>query len=151
MAEESSIKKSLQEKFGSLSDDKFKIQRKRRITVETGREDFEDVLKFSINELEFVILCAITGLDEIERFSVIYHIAKIDGVILNIKVAVPKTDAVIRTVTPYFSAADIYEREIADLLGIRIDGLPSGNRYPLPDDWPADEYPLRKDWKKNGT
>jgi NADH:ubiquinone oxidoreductase subunit C len=141
----------LQEKFGSLSDDKFKIQRKRRITVETGREDFEDVLKFSINELEFVILCAITGLDEIERFSVIYHIAKIDGVILNIKVAVPKTDAVIRTVTPYFSAADIYEREIADLLGIRIDGLPSGNRYPLPDDWPADEYPLRKDWKKNGT
>jgi membrane-bound hydrogenase subunit beta len=24
--------------------------------------------------------------------------------------------------------------------------LPEGFRYPLPDDWPANQYPLRKDW-----
>jgi Ni,Fe-hydrogenase III component G len=34
-----------------------------------------------------------------------------------------------------------------DLLGIQVQGLPTGNRYPLPDDWPANQYPLRKDWQ----
>jgi Ni,Fe-hydrogenase III component G len=34
-----------------------------------------------------------------------------------------------------------------DLLGIKVNGLASGHRYPLPDNWPKGEYPLRKDWK----
>ena len=40
------------------------------------------------------------------------------------------------------------ERELMDLLGAKVEGLPAGKRYPLSDDWPTDEYPLRKDWKK---
>ena len=47
-----------------------------------------------------------------------------------------------------FPAAEIYERELIDLLGAKVAGLPEGKRYPLPDDWPAGEYPLRKDWKQ---
>jgi Ni,Fe-hydrogenase III component G len=34
-----------------------------------------------------------------------------------------------------------------DLLGIEFEGLSAGNRYPLPDDWPAGDHPLRKNWK----
>jgi Ni,Fe-hydrogenase III component G len=34
-----------------------------------------------------------------------------------------------------------------DLLGAQVEGLPAGRRYPLPEDWPQGEYPLRKDWK----
>jgi Ni,Fe-hydrogenase III component G len=37
-----------------------------------------------------------------------------------------------------------------DLLGVRIEGLPAGKRYPLTDDWPANEFPLRKNWKSSG-
>jgi len=33
------------------------------------------------------------------------------------------------------------------MLGVQIEGLPPGKRYPLPDNWPAGQYPLRKDWK----
>jgi Ni,Fe-hydrogenase III component G len=33
-----------------------------------------------------------------------------------------------------------------DLLGIKVEGLPEGRRYPLPDNWPQGQYPLRKDW-----
>ena len=29
---------------------------------------------------------------------------------------------------------------------MQVQGLPPGNRYPLPDDWPQGQYPLRKDW-----
>jgi Ni,Fe-hydrogenase III component G len=28
-----------------------------------------------------------------------------------------------------------------------VTGLPEGSRYPLPDNWPEGQYPLRKDWK----
>jgi len=54
---------------------------------------------------------------------------------------------VIKTITDIFPPADIYERELEDLLGAKVDGLGDGKRYPLPDDWPKGEYPLRKDWK----
>ena len=46
-----------------------------------------------------------------------------------------------------FPGAEPYERELADMFGIKIDGLKPGRRYPLPDDFPADQHPLRKDWK----
>ena len=50
-----------------------------------------------------------------------------------------------------FPAAHIYERELVDLLGAKVEGLPPGNRYPLPDDWPEVQYPLRKDWKQESS
>jgi Ni,Fe-hydrogenase III component G len=34
------------------------------------------------------------------------------------------------------------------MLGVNVEGLPEGKRYPLPDDWPDGQYPLRKDWNK---
>ena len=94
------------------------------------------------------MLCGITGLDEGITLGFIYHIAREDGIMLNIKVSVDKNNPAIKTITGYFPGADIYERELMDLLGAKVDGLPAGNRYPLSDDWPVDEYPLRKDWKK---
>ena len=30
---------------------------------------------------------------------------------------------------------------------IRVEGLPAGKRYPLPDSWPVGLCPLRKDFK----
>lgn len=93
------------------------------------------------------MLCTITGTDEGEKIGFIYHIAKEDGTILGLKTYAPKTNPVIKTITDSFPPADIYERELMDLLGAKIEGLAPGRRYPLSDDWPADEYPLRKDWK----
>ena len=67
---------------------------------------------------------------------------------LNIRISVDRNNPVIKTITHDFPGADIYEREVMDLLGAKVEGLPPGKRYPLSDDWPTDEYPLRKDWKK---
>ncbi|MDD5432403.1 MAG: NADH-quinone oxidoreductase subunit C, partial [Candidatus Omnitrophica bacterium] len=52
-----------------------------------------------------------------------------------------------KSVISYFPGAEIYEREVVDLFGAKVEGLPPGNRYPLTDDWPTDQFPLRKDWK----
>ncbi|VDY32844.1 Hydrogenase-3 component E [Morganella morganii] len=47
--------------------------------------------------------------------------------------------------TPRVPAAVWGEREIRDMYGLRPVGLPDERRLVLPDDWPDDLYPLRKD------
>ncbi len=110
-------------------------------------ESFADVFEFVVKQMNFTILCAITGMDHGATMGVIYHLAREGGCVLNLSVQVPKEKPVLRTVTGYFPAAEAYERELADLFGFQVEGLPPGSRYPLPDDWPQGQYPLRKEWK----
>ena len=49
------------------------------------------------------------------------------------------------SVTPRVPAAVWGEREIRDMYGLIPVGLPDERRLVLPDDWPDDLYPLRKD------
>jgi len=146
MAEEAKIQEELIKRFPFL-ENKIRVQRARRIYAEVSFEKFDEVFKYAVKDMNFCILCTMTGLDEGQVLSFIYHIAREDGTVLNLKTSVPKDDPVIKTITPYFSAADIYEREVMDLLGAKVEGLAPGNRYPLSDEWPRDQYPLRKDWK----
>jgi Ni,Fe-hydrogenase III component G len=74
-----------------------------------------------------------------------YHLTRPAGVVLTLVVNIPKSAPLLQSVSNYFPAADAYERELIDLLGIDVQGLPPGNRYPLPDNWPKGVFPLRKD------
>jgi len=141
------ILQNLVKKFSFL-EGKIRAPRARRIIIDDITANFEEVFNYATRDLEFSILLTITGLDEGQRLTIIYHVARVDGNILSIKISAPKEDPVIKTIIPKFFSADIYERELVDLLGVRVEGLPEGNRYPLSDDWPKGEYPLRKDWKK---
>ena len=147
MAKEEDIKQSLIRQF-NLPEEAVRVPRPRRIFLEISPEKFKEVLDFAAKELKFAILLTITGLDEQDRFSIIYHLAQESGAILNIKISIPRDNPSLKTITPDFSNADIYERELMDLFGIKVEGLPLGNRYPLPDNWPENQYPLRKDWKQ---
>lgn len=147
MSAEEQIKQQLISRFG-LAEEKVRIPRRRRIFLELAAGDFEPVFDFAKNELAFNHLISITGQDEREMLSLVYHLAQDSGIVLNIKISVDKARPAVRTVTGYFPGAEIYERELEDLFGIRVEGLPEGSRYPLTDDWPAGQYPLRKDWKK---
>ena len=145
MAQEESIRQELMKHF-KYPEDKVRVQREKRIFAEVAYGHFFKVLEFAIQELHFVILCALTGLDEGEHLSFIYHLAQEKGLVLSLKISVPKNNPVIQSVTSYFPAAMIYEREVMDLLGVKEENIPEGPRYPLPDDWPTDQFPLRKDW-----
>lgn len=147
MTEEEKIQQEFLKKFSFL-ENRIKIQRQRRIAVEASLDNFPEVFDCAVKSLGFSILSAITGLDEGDNFSFIYHLACESGVMLNLKTAVIKSNPVIKTVTNYFPGAEIYEREMVDLLGVTVDGLSKGKRYPLPDNWPQGQYPLRKGWKK---
>ena len=140
------IKEDLSKKFSYLNE-KVSVQRDRRIYAEVDYANFKDVFEYAIQKLGFTFLCTITGLDEADKISFIYHLTTQGGIILNLKTSVPKKTPILKTIIGYFRGAEIYERELEDLLGVKVEGLPEGKRYPLPDDWPKDQYPLRKDWK----
>jgi Ni,Fe-hydrogenase III component G len=121
--------------------------RARRVKALVERELFREVLDFATGELGFDRLCAITGLDEKDALAAIYALGRADGTLLSLEVRVPRDAPTLDSVTDRFPGAANYERELDDLLGFDVRGLPPGKRYPLPDDWPKDEKPLRKDWK----
>jgi membrane-bound hydrogenase subunit beta len=146
MANEDAIKKELVEKFDFLAE-KIIVKRERRIFTEPlDQKYFYQVFDYATNEMGFSILSTITGVDEGEVFHIIYHLGRMDGTMLNLKTKTPRANPVIKTVIYRFPNAENYEREMVDLLGIQVEGHPPGKRYPLPDDWPEGQYPLRKDW-----
>jgi len=146
MDKEEDIKQGLINNF-NLDDEKVWIPRQRRIFVKLPPELIGPALEHLKSKNKFDTLCTITGLDGGESLEMIYHLTRQDGIVINIKTSIPKENPVIKSIMEYFPSAEIYEREVVDLLGIKVKGLPEGSRYPLPDSWPEGEYPLRKDWK----
>jgi Ni,Fe-hydrogenase III component G len=147
MADAAHIQQALESRFDFLAG-KIASPRARRVSVEVPADRLRAVLEFSISTLGIDWMAAITGLDEKESLSAIYHASGAHGVVVNFKISVPKERPVIRSVTDLFPACANYERELDDLLGFVVEGLPPGKRYPLDDTWPKDQKPLRKDWKK---
>ena len=150
MANEQEVKQELITKF-SIPEDKIVVQRARRIFAEIPIGRFREIMEYVIYTMKFDSLGTITGTDDGPNFGATYHMAHQDGTVLSLRIFTPRENPIIKTITDIYPAATMYERELVDLLGIKVEGLPKGERYPLPDDWPADEHPLRKDWKKQPT
>jgi Ni,Fe-hydrogenase III component G len=144
--QEEEIKRKLEDKFDFLKD-KCTVQRVRRLWADVPREQLTTVAAYAKNELGFDVLCTITGLDSGENLEMIYHLAH-GGIMLNLKVLTPKADPVLDTVTGLYEGATMYELEARNLLGVDVKGIPAEIRYPLSDDWPDGQYPLRKDWNR---
>ncbi|MFA6216439.1 MAG: NADH-quinone oxidoreductase subunit C [Candidatus Omnitrophota bacterium] len=147
MSLEENIKNELEEKFPFLAS-AIVIKRQRRIFVDIPQENFAEVFSYLIMKMQFSILVAITGLDEGNNmFGVMYHLCRETGQMCIARIHIPRENPLIKTVTSFFPSAEAYEREMVDLLGIHVEGLAPGHRYPLPDNWPVGEFPLRKEWK----
>jgi membrane-bound hydrogenase subunit beta len=143
---EEKIKQCLEEKFAYLSG-AVNVTRKRRIFARLPLEKFREVFDHALSKMDFTWLSAISGTDAGDGFVVMYHLNREGAIVLSLEVPLPRENPVVRTVTDVFPGADIYERELMDLLGIRVEGLAPGHRYPLPDEAPKDQFPLRKDFK----
>ena len=145
MANNEEIIKSLEAKLkGAVHN--FVAPRERRIFAETSVAKIVEVTQW-LREWGMVNLAMITGLDSGENFEVIYHFYDVPGLLFNLKIFTPKSNPKIPSVTSVFPGVFLYERELMDLFGIMVEGIPPGRRYPLPDNWPEGQYPLRKDWK----
>ena len=91
-------------------------------------------------------ISAITGLDMGEKIGLMYHM-RTNGAIVTIRTEVPKENPKIPSITDLIPGANFHEREAADLFGVVFEGHPNPARLVLPEDWPENLYPLRKDAK----
>jgi len=144
---ENEVLSLIKERFPAVDIESAKIAR-RRIYLFVEENIFLRTLEFAAKELGFFRLCTITGIDNLDSFEFLYHIVNKDGLLLTLKLKTPRNDnVIIASVLPIYNGATFYERELEGLLGIKVEGLPEGRQYPLPDNWTPGQYPLRKDWQ----
>jgi len=91
-------------------------------------------------------ITAITGLDLGDNIGIMYH-TRLRHNLVTLIVEVPKTKPSIESITDLIPGANFHERELTDLFGVTVEGHPSPGRLVLPEGWPIDLYPLRKDAK----
>jgi Ni,Fe-hydrogenase III component G len=87
----------------------------------------------------------ITGVDHLKEIEIIYHLTK-GNELLTLREHVPKTRPEIKTISDLFPGALLFERELAEMLGVTVKGI-TKKRFLLPDNWPEGVYPLRKNYK----
>jgi len=92
-----------------------------------------------------VDVCGADYPDRDARFEVVYHLASLgSGRRFRVKVQVDEDDAVVPSVYGLWKAADWFEREAYDLMGIRFDGHPNLKRILTHEAFHG--HPLRKDY-----
>ncbi len=99
--------------------------------------------------LEFA--CGIDNRPRGGGFRTVYHLAALEPgkPMLRLAVDLPADDPRVPTTTGVYPVADWYEREIADMFGIAIDGHPDPRRLYMPSCWQG--HPMRKDHPYRGT
>src|SRR5512140_8607 len=103
-------------------------------------------------------LSTVVGSDEraINGHFAVYYVLSVEGAEADQPQANEKAFVIIRSlipphqpefpaVSPRVPAAVWYEREVRDMFGLQPVGLQDQRRLVLPDDWPAELHPLRKD------
>ncbi len=121
----------------------------RRIYFTVPAGDICEIVNFLFKELGLRFNTA-SALDNSDNFEIVYFFSddKI-GQIFSIRVFIKdKKNPEIDSLAPQLKAAEWIEREIWELFGINFKGHPDLRHLLLADDWPKDEYPLRKSYKK---
>lgn len=143
---EKNVVKLILERFPVL-EGHVRIRRRGRIAVDPlVHRDFEKVFAFVSQGGGFNRFLMLSGTDDGDWLGVTYFLSNADEVVLMLRQRALKASPQIRSICRCFPNALWQERELADLLGFQVEELPPGPRYPLPADWPAGNYPLRKDW-----
>jgi Ni,Fe-hydrogenase III component G len=90
-------------------------------------------------------IATISGVDLGESFEIVYHFGHDRGTV-NIKTRIPRAHPHLESITPVIPGAVLYERELQDMFGMVIEHIPDPRPLVTSDDWPANNFPLRKDW-----
>jgi NADH-quinone oxidoreductase subunit C len=122
--------------------------RANRIVVTTAPDRIRSALE-SASRLACDHLVQIATIDTGREFELVYILTGPHRTVLSIRTRLPREAPRIRSVHDLLPPAGIYERQIHDLFGITFEGHPNLARIILNEDWPEDEYPLRKDWKRD--
>jgi NADH-quinone oxidoreductase subunit C len=110
-----------------------------------------DVARYVRDRLGYRLLSNLTAVDYLADgvIELVYHFLHLDGgAPLVIKVRVPREQAVVPSITPFWPGADLQEREAFDLYGVSFPGHPYLKRVYMWDEFEG--FPMRKDFPKQG-
>jgi len=118
------------------------------LTLTVSKENLYELMQKLRNEYEtqFDYLFCETGMDWGATLGVIYHLRSTKyGHEMVVKVHTSdRENANIDTVCDIWRTAELHEREIHDLFGIKFNNHPNMKVLILPENWEG--YPLRKDY-----
>ena len=92
-----------------------------------------EAVRLLIERFDLRHLSAITGQDLGEAIQLLYHFW--DGRGLTLCTTLPLQSARIASLTDLIPGAAFFEREVAEMLGIALDGHPDLRVLLMPDDW----------------
>lgn len=124
----------------------IEIPRPRRVFILINKKAFGKTIRYLTKKMRFSHVSTITGVDVGKEIEVIYHLNSGGTIELSLKVRVTKDNPVLPTMTNLVPGATLYEMEVHDLLGVTFEGHPNLSPIILPEGWPPDVYPLRKEW-----
>jgi len=132
----------------ALPDSQFQIQSgeagDRWILIQPA--DVIPVLSHLRDRLGLTYLATLAGVDYGSDLGVVYVVRSLEKKDeIAIKALLDRENARIDTVSQIYGAAEWFEREAFDLLGITFTNHPDLRRIMMPDDWEG--HPLRKDYK----
>lgn len=104
----------------------------------------------SLIKIEFPHLSVISGCDTGDSIDLMYHFALYYGKFnsqynVTFKLAVPKTDLTVDTISDMIPGAVTSEREKMEFFGLTVVDIPDNRRMFLPESFPDGVYPWRKD------
>jgi len=116
------------------------------LTLPAG--SFRDVVRHLKEQQGWDYLSNLTGVDYPDRFEVVYHVysTRRTGSPLCLKLAVGRENPTAPSLVDLYRGADLQEREVYDLMGIRFDGHPNLKRILLWEGFVG--HPLRKDYRE---
>jgi Ni,Fe-hydrogenase III large subunit/NADH:ubiquinone oxidoreductase subunit C len=123
----------------------LRVPRPKKAYILLKPEHHRDAVSLLLKKVEDTELSTISGVDLGNEIELNYHMV-CEGTV-TLKNRVPKEKPVTKTITDILPGANLYEREVFDLLGVDFEGHPNLERLLLPDSWPQGDYPLRRDWK----
>ena len=115
-------------------------KQKKCIFIEVPRIKFADAIE-KLSERGLTRIASITGYDSGKQIEVIYHF-DFRGDVVNIKVRLPRQSPSIETITKHFPGAELFERELMEMLGVVVEGHPDPRPLFLCESSP--KCPLRK-------
>ncbi len=119
----------------------------RRVFVRVHPDRLRDFIRYMQREHDMWQVSTLSGRDLGEELQANYHFFLNDKKIaITIKVSVPRDKPEYPSITDLVPGVDFVENEIREMFGIVPVGHPNPRRCELPENWPGEEYPLRKDW-----
>ncbi len=117
----------------------------KRVYVTIKKEILPKIAKYLFSDVKARFSTA-SGVDTRKAIEILYHFS-IDeiGLIVSLRIILDKPNLEAESLTSIIKCAEWIEREIHELLGVNFKGHPNLTHLLLKDDWPKENYPLRRD------